>query len=96
MVVLERLANRRRMRYAPFMTYTAVVENDAVKLPPVIHLPDGTRVTIEAIAPLPELVIPTQSFAERYAEFIGMWEDGPTDLAEPHDHYASGAPKRKP
>jgi hypothetical protein len=26
-----------------------------------------------------------QSFAERYADFIGVWKDGPTDLAENHD-----------
>jgi hypothetical protein len=38
---------------------------------------------------------PLPTLAERHAEFIGIWEDGPEDLAEEHDHYASGAPKRK-
>ena len=70
------------------MSITATVENDRIKLPPGVHWPDGTEVSIEARA------IPRETFAERYAEFIGVWEDGPTDLAAEHDHYASGAPKR--
>ena len=30
------------------MSITAIVENDTIKLPAGIHLPDGTRVQIEA------------------------------------------------
>lgn len=29
------------------MSITATVENDTIKLPPGVHLPDGTEVTIE-------------------------------------------------
>ncbi len=40
----------------------------------------------------PAPAVPKAPFAERYAEFIGIWGDGPDDLAAQHDHYASGAP----
>ena len=33
------------------MSITAIVENDTIKLPAGIHLPDGTRVQIEAQVP---------------------------------------------
>jgi hypothetical protein len=29
------------------MSFTAIVENDTIKLPPGLHLPDGTEVCIE-------------------------------------------------
>ena len=77
------------------MSITAIVQNDMIKLPPGVHLPDGTEVSIEPRTPPRAAEAPQQTFAERYAEFIGIWEDGPVDLAAQHDHYASGAPKRK-
>ncbi len=77
------------------MSINAIVENDTIKLPPGVHLPDGTEVSIVAITPHQTTEGPTRTLAERYAEFIGIWEDGPEDLAAQHDHYASGAPKRK-
>ena len=33
-------------------------------------------------------------FSKRYKKYIGCIKDGPPDLAENHDHYAHGAPKR--
>ena len=33
------------------MSITAIVENDTIKLPADVHLPDGTRVRLEPIAP---------------------------------------------
>ena len=32
----------------PPMSITATVENDTIKLPPGVHLPDGTTVTVES------------------------------------------------
>ena len=78
------------------MSFTATVENDTVKFPAGVHLPDGTKVNIAPVVADIERQPPPQTFAERYAEFIGAWKDGPTDLAENHDHYASGAPKQQP
>ena len=38
--------------------------------------------------------VPTQTWSERYGRFEGCLKGGPPDLAENHDHYAHGAPKR--
>jgi hypothetical protein len=35
-----------------------------------------------------------KTFAERYKKYIGCIKNGPPGLAENHDHYAHGAPKR--
>jgi hypothetical protein len=68
------------------MSFTATVENDTIKLPPGVHLPDGTQVTVK----------PAEgSFTERYAEFIGVDDTLPEDFAVNHDHYLHGARKQK-
>ncbi|MGA3170274.1 MAG: hypothetical protein ABSE62_04605 [Chthoniobacteraceae bacterium] len=77
------------------MSITATVENNTIKLPPGVHLPDGTEVSIVPRTPPRAAEAQRRTLAERYAEFIGIWEDGPADLAAEHDHYASGASKRK-
>ena len=33
-------------------------------------------------------------FSEEFKDYIGIIKNGPPDLAENHDHYAHGAPKR--
>ena len=71
------------------MSITAIVENDTIKLPAGIHLPDGTRVQIEAQVP------PQRSVAERYAGLAGLADDVPADLARNLDHYIHGQ-TRKP
>lgn len=70
------------------MSFTATVEKDTIKLPPGVHLPDGTQVTVEPAEDR------HQSFAERYAEFIGVADDLPPDFAINHDHYLHGARKQ--
>ena len=71
------------------MSFTATVENDTIKLPPGVHLPDGTQVTVE----------PAQSpggdtLYDVMKDFVGCIKDGPADLATEHDHYAHGTAKR--
>ncbi len=68
------------------MTFIATVQNDSIKLPPDVHLPDGTQVRVE----------PRTTVADRLAAFIGIADDLPADLARNHDHYLHGAPKREP
>jgi len=70
------------------MTFLAAIQNDTIKLPPGMHLPDGTQVTVEPENPT------GPSFAERYAEFIGVDKDLPPDFAINHDHYLHGARKQ--
>jgi hypothetical protein len=71
------------------MTITAKVEKGAIKLPDGVDLPDGTVVKIE---PVPEL--PSESFADGFRDLFGVLKDDRTDLAENHDHYLYGAPKK--
>jgi hypothetical protein len=73
----------------PVMSITATVENDTIKLPPGVHVPDGTpaRVFFDMVA--------EKTLAERYAGLIGITDALPEDLAENHDHYLHGAPKRR-
>lgn len=87
------------------MSITATVENGTIKLPPDVHWPDGTRVRVEAVKRAEQKrpgeaetkdEKPRSTLAERYAPFIGIVTDAPEDLAENHDHYIHGTPKRKP
>ena len=87
------------------MSFTATIENNVIKLPPGVDLPDGTEVRIEPVEPesAPTFGESIKGFigivrshsdqasgktiAERYGDFIGAVKDGPTDLADNHDHY---------
>ena len=73
------------------MTYKGKITNGTVVLPPDVDLPEGTEVQVTPMLPGSE---ERMSFAERYKEFIGVCE-GPSDLAENHDHYIHGTPKKK-
>jgi hypothetical protein len=79
------------------MSFTATVEKGTIKLPPGVHLPDGTRVTVEPAidTPAEAPAQPQQSFAERYAKYVGCVDTGLGDLAKNHDHYLYGATKRE-
>jgi hypothetical protein len=74
-------------------TYTGQVQNGVIVLdegtPP---LPEGARLRFELIA---ETEGPRRrTLAERLASVIGRAEGLPTDLADQHDHYLHGQPKR--
>jgi hypothetical protein len=70
------------------MSITATVEKDTIKLPEGVHLEDGTQVLI---LPQPR---ERSSNAQRWAKYIGCVETGIGDLAENHDHYLYGLPKK--
>ena len=72
------------------MSITAVVENDTIKLPPGVHVPDGTKVEIT----LPEAEQAPKSVARRYAKLAGLADDMPTDLARNLHHYVHGQAKK--
>jgi hypothetical protein len=69
------------------MSFTATVENDTIKLPPGVHLADGTEVTIEPHG------LKAGSFLDSIRDLIGSITDAPADMAENHDYYAHGSPK---
>ncbi len=74
-------------------TYTAEVKNGVVVfdegVPPP---PEGARLRIEVVA---ETAGPRRrTLSERLASVVGRAEGLPTDLADQHDHYLHGQPKR--
>ena len=71
------------------MTCTVKVKDGSIRLPPGVDLPDGAEVRLT----IPDS--PSQaSFAERYAAYIGIADDLPSDLAANLDHYVHGHPKK--
>lgn len=70
-------------------TYMGEVRNGVVVFEDPEHpLPEGTRVTIEPICK------PTRTLADRLRRVIGKTEGLPVDMADQHDHYLHGQPKR--
>lgn len=72
------------------MRYKGTVRNGTVVLPPGADLPEGTEEEVTPVNEKPTM----KSFRERYARFAGMAKDLPPDLAENHDHYLHGHPKK--
>ncbi len=68
------------------MSITATVINDTIKLPEGVHLEDHTQVVI-----MPK---PRERFVDRFSHLIGSVDSGLGDLAENHDHYLYGTPKK--
>lgn len=71
------------------MEIEGVVQNGVIVSDDVKALPEGTRVTIRPIPPEGP-----KTFGERFAQFKGAVPDLPEDLAEQHEHYRLGKPKR--
>lgn len=71
------------------MSITVTVENDTIKLPPGVHLPDGTQVTVE---PLPQP--PLERFTREVLKFARPRPGAPKDFATNFGHYLFGEEKR--
>ena len=75
------------------MSITATVENDTIKLPDGVLVPDGTKV---------EIMLPAEGAEAKDAgdalawmtEFAGAIKTLPPDMAERHDHYIHGRKRR--
>ena len=78
------------------MTLTGRVKNGIIVLDNGATLPEGAAVRIEvevgAKSQIPEKPVP--SLYERYQPFFGLLDDLPSDMAEQHDHYIHGTPKK--
>ncbi|HEX4589359.1 MAG TPA: hypothetical protein VH120_05485 [Gemmataceae bacterium] len=76
------------------MIYNGIVANGAVVLENGAQIPEGTQVTVlvRTESPTtPALDEPTMKWMLKYAgKAIGL----PADMAEQHDHYLHGTPKR--
>jgi hypothetical protein len=71
------------------MELEGVVHNGVIVPDDATALPEGTRVRI-----IPAPVEKPKPFGERFAAFKGVVPDLPADLAEQHEHYRLGTPKR--
>jgi hypothetical protein len=79
------------------MTVRGHVKNGAVVLDAPMELPDGAVVEVRAV---PTTETPPEggkgpSLLEQFGDLVGAAEGLPPDLAENHDHYLYGVPKRK-
>jgi hypothetical protein len=76
------------------MTYRGVVKNGVVMLGETADLPEGTEVRVEPIARGESFPSEGPTLVEQFRDVIGTVPDLPPDMAERHDHYLHGAPKR--
>ena len=74
------------------MSYRGRVKNGVVVFDEPVQLADGMEVLIELIDGGENRTRPT--LVEQFADIIGTVPDLPPDMAEQHDHYLHGAPKR--
>lgn len=70
--------------------YIGTVVNGVVVLQDVEALPEGTRVRVLAI----EKEAEKEPLGKRLLKFAGTIPGLPSDMAENHDHYIHGQPKR--
>jgi hypothetical protein len=78
------------------MTYQGRVKNRVIIFDAPVQLPEGLAVAGHVVGPTEvkttEGVIPT--ILERLGSLVGAAEGLPPGLAENHDHYLHGLPKR--
>ena len=71
------------------MSITATVSDGKIVLPPGAQWPNGSVVRVELVK---EDELPT--LLEDMKDFIGVGDPGVTDMAENHNHYLHGYPKK--
>jgi hypothetical protein len=83
------------------MTYSGTVQNGVIHVEGGIRLPEGAKVQIEVEERTEEKTSSTSepTIGQKLAA-LGRWAESqpcdlPTDLAENHDHYIHGLPKRQ-
>ena len=80
------------------MTLRGHIKGGTVVLDEPTNLPDGTAVEVRALEHAPPSDPPEAgpTLYERYKDFIGIADGLPEDMADEHDHYIHGPPRRKP
>ena len=76
------------------MTYRGIVRNGVVVLGKMAELPEGTEVRVEPIARGESLPSEGPTLVEQFSDVIGTVPDLPSDMAENHDHYLHGTPRK--
>jgi hypothetical protein len=77
------------------MTITGKVLNGTIKLPPGTELPEGAELQIILREPVSS-ADRQHSLYDTLRELVGAAQGLPPDLADEHDHYIHGAPRRVP
>jgi hypothetical protein len=72
------------------MTVSGTVVNGVIVLDNGHALPEGTRVDVV----IPERAEARTTLGQRLLKLAGTAKDLPSDLADQHDHYLHGTPKR--
>ncbi|MBI3823903.1 MAG: hypothetical protein HY289_14640 [Planctomycetes bacterium] len=75
------------------MELTGVINNGAVVFDQPCGIPDGTKVTVR-IGDLSKEQPAPATLGKRLLKHAGTVAGLPEDLAEQHDHYLHGTPKR--
>lgn len=70
------------------MVYRGQIKNGVIVLEGSPSLTEGTVVQVEPIEQT------TQTLGEKLMELAGIAEGLPSDMAEQHDHYIHGCPKK--
>ncbi|MHB8861492.1 MAG: hypothetical protein ACYC6N_03740 [Pirellulaceae bacterium] len=76
------------------MIYRGIVKDGVVVIEEGVTLPDGMQVRIEPCDPVESPQSEGRTLAEQFSDVIGTVPDLPSDMAEQHDHYLHGSPKR--
>ncbi len=76
------------------MTYRGIVKNGVVVLGKTVEWPEGTEVQVEPIVRDETFLGNGPTLVEQFRDVIGTVPELPSDMAEHHDHYLHGAPKR--
>jgi hypothetical protein len=74
------------------MTYRGHIKAGGIVLEQPIDLPEGTQVEVSPIEA--DIEPRSTTWGEVFKEVIGAAKDLPSDLAQNHDHYIHGTPKR--
>ncbi len=72
------------------MTFNGTMKNGVIVFPQPVAIPNGAEVRVDVVEKI-DGEAPTQL---DLLEFAGIVDDWPEDMAENHDHYIHGAPKR--
>ena len=77
------------------MRYKGKIVDGVVVLEGGAKLDEGTEVVVEPVVQTANPERQPRTLAERYASFIGKAVGLPEDMAENHDHYLHGLPKKQ-
>lgn len=72
------------------MTYRGRIKNGVVVLDEPGQLPDGAEVEVRPISTNGD----APTLYDRLKDVVGAADGLPTDMAQNHDHYIHGAPRR--